>query len=192
MVQDDFLGAIRSPARSDPEERALLERIVHRDRPAFEALYRQYYRRLTRFLDRLIRQPDVIEEVLNDVMFAVWTRASTYNQESRVSTWIFAIAYRQALKRLRDQGAPFEELPDQDDIPEDGAGGPEALAMHRQSAERLLAAMENLPVEQRTVVELTYFHGLAYPEIAKIMECPNDTVKTRMFHARRKLRQMLE
>lgn len=179
-------------ARAGDAERTeaeLIRRVCLNDRTAFEQLYRLYYRRLTRFLDRVTRRADLIEEILNDVMLAVWHRAGTFSHESRVSTWIFAIAYRQALKRVQ-RAELRTELLDAGDGPAD-PDSPESLLIDRQSAQRLRAALERLPLEQRTVVELTYFHGYGYPEIAKIMDCPTDTVKTRMFHARRKLRVFL-
>lgn len=180
-------------ARPLPEaerrETDLMRLIVARDRVAFETLYRMYYRRLVRFLDRLTRRPDLIEEVLNDTMLAVWTRAATFNHASRVSTWIFAIAYRQALKRVQRGDRPVAARMEEE------AGvdldSPETRLMQTQSTARLRSAMDRLPFEQRMVVELTYFHSYGYPEIAVIMDCPTDTVKTRMFHARRKLRLML-
>ena len=192
LVPDPDEALAASPAMPEAERREtdLMRLIVARDRLAFEALYRLYYRRLGRFLDRLTRRPDLIEEVLNDTMLAVWTRAATFNHASRVSTWIFAIAYRQALKRVQRGDRPVASR-DEDDAPVD-LDCPETRMMQRQSSAQLRTAIDRLPFEQRMVVELTYFHGCGYPEIAVIMDCPTDTVKTRMFHARRKLRLMLE
>jgi len=83
--------ARRSPERS-ADEAALLQRIAAGDRLAFEALYRGYYPRLTRFLERVIRRPHSIEEILNDAMLVVWRKAASFNGRSKVSTWIFSIA----------------------------------------------------------------------------------------------------
>src|SRR5262245_58156626 len=82
-------------------EARLVARIACEDQHAFEALYRIYYRRLTRFLERITRRPHTIEEILDDTMLAVWRKAATFNGSSQVSTWIFAIAYRMALKALK-------------------------------------------------------------------------------------------
>jgi len=183
-------AAASAMPEAERREVDLMRLVVARDRGAFEVLYRLYYRRLGRFLDRLTRRPDLIEEVLNDTMFAVWTRAATFNHASRVSTWIFAIAYRQALKRVQRGDRPVASHPD-DERPEQ-LDSPETRMMQRQSSALLRTAIDRLPFEQRMVVELTYFHGCGYPEIGVIMDCPTDTVKTRMFHARRKLRLMLE
>ena len=91
-------------------EADLLHRIASQDQYAFEVLYRIYYRRLTRFLDRITRRPQANEEVLDDTMFAVWRKAATFNGTSQVSTWIFAIAYRMALKALKRDRAWTQRL----------------------------------------------------------------------------------
>lgn len=159
-----------------------------RDRRAFEGLYRLYFPRLVRFIRQVTRRPDLIDEILDDVMLVVWRRAETFTETSRVSTWIFGIAYRQSLKHLQRDGrrARIPDLGDHEEAQVEH--GPESLAMQQQSVVRLRAALATLPVEQRAVVELTYFHGCGYREIAEALGCPVDTVKTRMFHARRKLR----
>src|SRR3954466_8975293 len=80
------------------EERALLERVKSHDVDAFERLYRIYQPRLARFLLTLVRRPQLVEEVLDDTMMAVWQTAGGFRGTSKLSTWIFAIAYRKALK----------------------------------------------------------------------------------------------
>src|SRR5450631_2680561 len=90
-------------------EQRLIGQIGARHLPAFDALYRCYYPRLARFLDRMTRRPSLVEEVLNDTMFVVWNRADSYNWQSKVSTWIFAIAYRKALKALQRLDEPVED-----------------------------------------------------------------------------------
>ena len=90
------------------EDVALIERVVAGDLRAFETLYRSYFPRLTRFLDRMMRRPELVEEVLNDTMLVVARNAQKYNHASKVSTWIFAIAYRKALKALRDVNDPVD------------------------------------------------------------------------------------
>src|SRR5258708_33070360 len=91
------------------DDARLLERIEAKDMRAFEALYRTYYPRLTRFLINILRRAPLAEEVLNDTMMVVWRQPERYNGKSKVSTWIFAIAYRKALKALRRQDEPVED-----------------------------------------------------------------------------------
>src|ERR1700746_2882967 len=90
-----------SAERATSDEAVLLLRIAVGDREAFETLYRGYFPRLTRFLERVMRRPHTVEEVLNDTMLVVWRKAATFNAQSKVSTWIFSIAYRKALKAIK-------------------------------------------------------------------------------------------
>jgi len=177
---------------ADGVERAevgLVARVAGRELDAFEALYRVYHPRLARFLERVTRRPGLVEEVLNDTMLVVWNRAATYNGHSKVSTWIFAIAYRKALKALHRLD---DSVPDDDSaLRESPDPGPEELLGHRELHRVLLHAMDALSPQHRAVVDLTYFHGIGYREIARIVDCPVDTVKTRMFHARRRLKTLL-
>jgi RNA polymerase sigma-70 factor (ECF subfamily) len=122
-------------------------------------------------------------------MLVVWNRPDSYNGASRLSTWIFAIAYRKALKALRRCDDPQEDLQAQQRA--SGEIGPEQALRLRQSQDALAAAMRHLSPDHRAVVDLTYFHEMGYREIAEIMACPVDTVKTRMFYARRHLKRVL-
>lgn len=170
------------------EEMALLAQVARKDMRAFEALYRNYHRRLARFLERITRHAHLIEEILDDTMVAVWLQAQTYDRSCRVSTWIFSIAYNKAMKAIRSAGR-FATLPDVDIAA--AHDGPEAESIARETRVQMQDLLALLPPEQSAVVELTYFYGYSYAEIAQIVDCPVGTVKTRMFHARRKLSNML-
>jgi RNA polymerase sigma factor (sigma-70 family) len=181
---------IRSKARPNEEEQARwLRGVAQGDLRAFEALYRAYHPRLTRFLSNMLRRPALVEEVLDDTMLVVWRRPESFGGASRLSTWIFGIAYRKALKARRREDEPVEGSRDDDrPCPE---ASPEQLLGQRQSQIVLLHAIQELSTEHRAVVDLAYFHEMAYREIAEVMDCPVDTVKTRMFHARRRLKNKL-
>jgi len=98
--------------RTDPDEdRALLERIATGDRIAMQKFYLAFHRRLNRFLLRTVRSPDQAEEIINDAMFIVWRQAAHFRGESRVSTWLMGIAYRLALKRLKQEYTLRRRLP---------------------------------------------------------------------------------
>ncbi|HUP66761.1 MAG TPA: sigma-70 family RNA polymerase sigma factor [Sphingomicrobium sp.] len=167
----------------------LLDRIAARDVKAFEQLYRLYQPRLSRFLVNIVNRPQIIEEVLNDTMMAVWKTAANFRGASRVSTWIFAIAYRQGVKARSRWDEPLPDLQDNDQASPDAL--PDALVQQSRTHDALVDAMGSLSADHRAVVDLTYFHGMGYREIAEIMGCPVDTVKTRMFHARRKLQRVM-
>ena len=176
-------------ARPITSESELVARVGAKDLQAFEKLYRIYQPRLARFLINLLHRPQLVEEVLDDTMMVVWQTADRFRGSSKPSTWIFAIAYRKALK------AKFKWP---DPIPDDGLDTrvspepePDARLLHQRLGDALREAMTTLSPEHRAVVDLTYFHGMGYREIAEVVGCPVDTVKTRMFHARRRLKQAL-
>ena len=182
-------GRSRSSQAVAGDDLALLGAIRNGDRRAFEALYRGYHPRLARFVGTIVSRPALIEEVVNDTMMTVWTKPDAFAGLSKVSTWVFGIAYRKALKaRARD------DVPVEDDgaetRPSTAPRPDEDLADGRLRA-LLARAIDGLSADHRAVVDLTYFHELGYREIAEIVGCPVDTVKTRMFHARRQLRRAL-
>lgn len=186
-------GEARSRARDtsgDANEAALIQRVTQKDQRAFETLYRIYHPRLVRFMSLVTARSTIVEEAVNDTMLVVWNRAHTFNGQCKVSTWIFSIAYRTVCKALRWQDTPADPL-DMDEHASDDPG-PEGMSNAREMQAVLARALDSLSHEHRNVVVLTYFHDLPYAEIAQVMDCPVDTVKTRMFHARRKLRVLLQ
>jgi RNA polymerase sigma factor (sigma-70 family) len=173
----------------DAEDAALLARVAIRDRVAFESLYRAYFARLERFLHRMLRRPSLVEEVINDTLYVVWHRASSYDASARASTWIFGIAYRRGLKALADLDDPVDAngVEQADECP-----SAEDRVMHAELRRLLETALSKMSAEHRAVIELCYFHACPYREIAQIMGCPVETVKTRMFYARRRLFNLLD
>ena len=172
-----------------PDERELLSRVCAQDLQAFERLYRMYRPRLARFLMGMLQRPQLIEEVLDDTMMVVWQTAGNFRGTSKPSTWIFAIAYRKALKAKARWPQPVEDEEFDSRVCPDP--GPDQQLHHQRLHDALIAAMDHLSADHRAVVDLTYFHGMGYREIAEIVDCPVDTVKTRMFHARRRLKQAM-
>jgi RNA polymerase sigma-70 factor, ECF subfamily len=174
-------------ADTDANDRQLLQRMSAGDRAALAVMYRAYHGRLTRFLARLTRRADIIEEVINDCFWIVWQKAASFQGESRVSTWIMGIAYRCGLKSLRQHGS---EPVDEDSIPEDRVPSHDP-GDDRELRDWLGRGMERLSADQRVVVELVYGIGHSLDDVAAIMQCPVGTVKARLFHARVKLRNVL-
>jgi len=182
-------GATALKRSADAVDLNLLGRVVARDTRAFETLYRIYHPRLERFLGLITPRRTIVEEALNDTMLVVWRRSDTYTGQCKVSTWIFAIAYRTALKALRSEDEAVASAALDDLVSEDA--GPEQQLHRRQTHATLMRALETLSAEQRAVLILTFFHDLPYAEIARVVDCPVDTVKTRVFHGRRRLRAAL-
>jgi RNA polymerase sigma-70 factor, ECF subfamily len=182
MAEPTYRGAAGIAHETD-----LIARIGAGDRKAFEELYQLYHRRLARFLTRLTRRYDIAEEVVNDTFWVVWRKAKSFRGDSQPSTWILGIAYRKARNafrasaRLAEKNLQVELLPPTEEEP----SGTEELR------DWLTRALAELPVEQRLAVELCYELGHSCEEISKIMDCPVNTVKTRLFHARAKLQRLL-
>ena len=173
------------------DEGALIRRIAGKDKRAFEALYQLYYRRLFGYLVKLTRRLELVEEVLDDVMLAIWSGAPRFDGRSRPSTWIFGIAYHKGIKALSRRRPEETGGHQEDEAARIDHEEPESLMVRRELSGVVGKALAALPAEQRAVVELTYYYGRSYQEISAIVGCPVNTVKTRMFHARRKLRQLL-
>ncbi len=175
---------------SEVLDSAALVAVIGGDRAAFTELYRRYYPRLMDFLGRMVNHRELAEEVVNDTMYTVWSAGSSFAGRSKVSTWIFGIAYKKALKRLeRDRRFPTETLDHTNELAADVD-----LAAEVNGAElnrHLNHALTRLSPAHRSVVELTYLMDYSYEEIADIVGCPVNTVKTRMFHARTHLRRLL-
>lgn len=176
------------------EDLDLLTRVAAHDRRAFESLYRRYHRRLLAYLLRLLGgRLEEAEEALDDTFYAVWQNAGSFRGGSRVSSWLFGIAYRKGLKTIERAGRRRLELPesDADPIEPEAPESPRRDLERRELARAVAAALGGLSPEQRRVVVLTYYRGLSYPEISERLGVPVGTVKTRMFHARRRLRELL-
>ena len=170
---------------------ALLERIEQGDRAALHELYQSYCHSLLRFIQRITRSFELAQEGVNDVMLTVWRKSSSFGRRSSVSTWIMGIAYHKALKALSVRRRWSSRFGFHIDDFEDRSEAAVEPSEHRDLRDSLDKALDTLPPAQRAVVELTYFGGYSYEEIAAIMDCPVNTVKTRMFHARAKLRKTM-
>ena len=183
LSEVDGLGG--APEAVDAKERALLKRIANNDHMAMHRFVLLYETRLTHFLRRFTRRHELVEEIVNDTMFFVWKGANNFRFESRVSTWVIGVAYRRAMctfrgeSRRRIGGA---HLAEGDEWPSD------EVQDRLETSEWLESELVKLPLEQKTALELMYHVGYSCKEVAKIMGCPTGTVKTRIFHARRKLR----
>jgi RNA polymerase sigma-70 factor (ECF subfamily) len=164
----------------------LLAAVAGGSRAALERLYHGYHRRLARFLSRFTSRYENVEEIINDTFMVVWQSAKDFRNASQVSTWIFGIAYRTALKSLRRQknhaaAVSLDESPEMTVDPE----------ADTEVQDWVTHGLNCLTVEHKLTLELAYRMGHSLEEIAAITDTPVGTVKARMFHARRKLREYL-
>lgn len=186
-----MLQALAVDRSSTPQaEEELVRRIAQGDRRALERLYAVYHRRLFGFLIRFTDRHDLVEEIINDTLFAVWRKAGEFRGQSKVSTWIIGIAYRRGMKSLKRRAlwqkfdSDLSALAETDELAADADPTGETV-------DWLAHGLARLPPEQRMTLELAYFFGHSCEEIAMITDAPVNTVKTRMFNARRRLRELL-
>ena len=184
-----ILNTLRA-ARPGPKARsdeALLAAVANGDVHAFEELHRKFFPKLMHFARRITDNAESAEEVANDALMTVWRSAGSFQGLSKPSSWIFGIAYRMALKKRQKLSKLKGDVELDEGLVADGSDT-ETTVMHKKD---LGAALQQLTPELRAVVELTYYNGYLYTEIAEILECPVGTVKTRMMTARKRLRAML-
>ena len=181
---------LRMPENAEPELE-WIQRIAKGDREAFETLYKAYQTRIFRYLFRMVGETGAAEELTNDTMVSAWKAAASFKGQSKASTWLFAIARNKALNALRGRQLVTVEIEKAAAVAAAG-DGPETAATRGSLQRTMQQVLQELSPDHREVIELTFYQGLSYQEIAEIMQCPVNTVKTRMFYAKKKLQEVLE
>lgn len=173
-----------------PDDDTLLRRTAGGDARALAELYHRHAAGLFGFLYRLAGDRAAAEEILQDTMLAVWRSAAGFGGRSAVRTWLYGVARRQAHNRLRSLPAPLAGL---DDLPEPAAAvpGPEEIALVRSDVAVVGAAMAALPAVHREVLALAFHAELSHADIARVLEVPVGTVKSRLHNARAKLAELI-
>ncbi|MCD2184698.1 RNA polymerase sigma factor [Rhizobium sp. GN54] len=164
----------------------MLIAIARGDMASFECLHQRYFPKLMHFAKRITGSSEAAEEVAGDTLMVVWKTADRFEGRSKPSSWIFGIAYRLSLKQRQSIGRHRGDVLLDEELIDDADT---AATIMRQRD--ISGALQRLTPELRAVVELTYYNGYLYTEIAEILGCPVGTVKTRMMTARRRLREML-
>jgi RNA polymerase sigma-70 factor (ECF subfamily) len=189
QLKDGLVGQLPR-TESGGWELEWIRSIASGDRSAFERLYHQYQKRVFGYLYRLVGKADIAEELTNDVMLEVWKGAARFKGESKVSTWIFGIARFRAISLLRRTKPELLEIEKTGPLMDPHELEDEVLVKESMRKE-VREALMRLSQQHREVIELTFYQEFSYPEIAAILDCPVNTVKTRMFYARKELRQLL-
>ncbi|MGH6947296.1 MAG: sigma-70 family RNA polymerase sigma factor [Kiloniellales bacterium] len=168
------------------EAEDLLRRIAQGDQSALAEFYRAFEGQVYRFVLSRLNDPFEASDIVNGVMMEVWRGAARFQGRSKVSTWLLGIARHKIIDRQRKRhGKDMEEL-DETLVDESATDPAQALAAVEE-AEILRRCLEELSEAQREVVHLAFFEDLSYSEIAQIVERPEGTIKTRVFHAKRVL-----
>lgn len=175
-------------ARADrPDDIQLLTAVTNGDERAFKTIHQRHFVKLASFAHRLTGDHAAAEEVANDTFLVIWRSSASFQKRSKVSTWMFGIAYRIAKKKRQKLARHKLDL----DIDTCAISDTRDMAARAIQRRDILKALEQLKPELRAVIELTYFQGYIYSEIAEMLECPVGTVKTRILRARQQLRHLL-
>ncbi len=174
-------------------DQRLVERAQGGDKQAFDLLVSKYQRKLGRLLSRFIRDPAEVEDVAQEAFIKAYRALPSFRGDSAFYTWLYRIGINTAKNYLVALGrrAPTTTEFDADEAEsfEDGEqlrdiNTPESMLASKEIAATVQKAMEDLPGELRTAIELREIEGLSYEEIASIMNCPIGTVRSRIFRAR--------
>jgi RNA polymerase sigma-70 factor (ECF subfamily) len=172
-------------------DEALIGRIASGDRLAMQVLFARHHVRVYRFVLRLVRDEWKAEDLISEVFLDVWRQADRFEGRSTVSTWLLAIARFKALSALRRK--PDQELDDESaSAIEDEADNPEVALAKKDRSAVIRKCLTGLSAEHREIIDLVYYHEKSVEEVAEIVGIPENTVKTRMFYARKKLAEMLK
>ena len=174
-------------------DRRLIMAIATGDHQAFETLYRTYETRLFHYVLTLVRDPTAAEDILAEAMLAVWHGAKSFRGDAQVSTWMFGIARHKALDAFRQRRRDSHRTTPLEDALqiEDPQDGPVELALQQAAAAGTLKALAQLSPEHREVLHLAFYQDLSYQDIAQLVDIPVNTVKTRVFYAKKALREIL-
>jgi len=168
----------------------LLRRVAHGEQQALADLYERHGRPLFRYLLQLVPDRGVAEEVLQDTLVAVWKSAHTFQGKSRVETWLFGVAHRQAHNTLRRRGLPLADIREIEALPST-LPEPETSLLATIAREELTESLGRLAPLHREILHLIFVRQLSYQECADVLDVPVGTIRSRLSTARRALRALL-
>ena len=175
----------------DDSDERLVEQVAAGDRVAMQVLYARHHLRVYRFVLRIVNDAATAEDLTSDAFLDVWKDASRFEGRSQVSTWILSIARYKALAALRRRTNDRLDNVIACSIPDD-ADGPEAILQKENESAILRQCLTQLSPAHREVIDLVYYHEKSIAEVAEIIGAPQNTVKTRMFHARKRVAALLD
>ena len=197
-IATDYMGAELksdlSPVVGDKayEDTLLLNKIAEGDREAFTTLYLSYQPRLIKFCSRILKNDVALAaDIVDEAMIEVWKSAGSFAGRSLPSTWIHSITRFRLIGYLRKNKEVFLDDDSIDKNLEDGSLLPEENALLSERNENIVHCLKKLSDKHREVIEMVYFRELSVRNIAEMLQISENTVKTRMFYARNKLKEIL-
>jgi RNA polymerase sigma-70 factor (ECF subfamily) len=178
---------VRTESNGEADE-ALIRGIGRGDRQAMRVLYTRYQIKVFRFIARMVRDEALAEDLTSEVFISVWRHGHRFEGRASVTTWLLTIARNRAIAAIRRQ----RDVPLDEEIEIDSGDDPEATLQGKHRGEILRKCLTRLSHEHREIIDLVYYHERSVQEVAEIVGIPRNTVKTRMFYARRRLSELLQ
>ncbi|TAG49971.1 MAG: sigma-70 family RNA polymerase sigma factor [Betaproteobacteria bacterium] len=191
MSIDDSDLAITRRAE-EPELKLTLVAIATGDQQAMIRFYKAFESRVYAFAMRRVGNAEEAEGVVVETMYEVWKAAKNFKGESKVETWLLGIAKYKSLDKLRARDLQTDDIEDYSETLADESPGTEQLVYAKERAHILADCIDELPKDQSEALHLVYFEGASVEEVSEVQAIPGGTVKTRLFHARKKLKDCLE
>ncbi|HEY7245860.1 MAG TPA: sigma-70 family RNA polymerase sigma factor [Xanthobacteraceae bacterium] len=183
-------GRPAAAVHREASDDTLVAKVAEGNRLAMHLLFVRHHARVHRFLLRMLGSPAAAEDVSSEVFLAVWQQAGRFRGGSSVSTWLLAIARNKALSELRDRHDEGSTRGEETEIA-DAAENPELAYSVKRRREILRNCLARPSREHREILDLVYYHDKSPAEVAHILGIPRNTVKTRMFYARKKLSKLI-
>ncbi|MFB9268087.1 sigma-70 family RNA polymerase sigma factor [Bradyrhizobium erythrophlei] len=174
----------------DVSDEKLLQSVAEGDKAAMHIIFARHRKRVFRFIQRLVRNPAIVDDLVNQVFLDVWRSANRFESRSRVSTWLLSIARFKALNSRRER---LHEGIDQEDalgIVDEG-DTPDAALDRKETKDILRACINKLSPAHREIIDLFYYRESSVAEVSEIIGIPQATVKSRIFYARKQLARIL-
>jgi RNA polymerase sigma-70 factor (ECF subfamily) len=171
-------------------DEALVTLIARSDKHAMRVLFVRYNVLMFRFLMRFVDSESLAEDLVSETFIDVWRHAGQYQARSLVSTWLLAIARNKALSALRQRSTDeldYEAI----DLIEEPGDNPEVALQKTGRSALLLDCLKQLSPAHREIIDLVYYHERSIDDAAEIIGVPQNTVKTRMFYARRRIAKLM-
>jgi RNA polymerase sigma-70 factor (ECF subfamily) len=183
--------AVRQAAPTkETSDLELIGLVADQDKSAMRILFIRHQVKVFRFLMRMVGNQETAEDLVNEVFLEIWRNAGKFEERSQVTTWILSIARHKALGLLRRHSIPasgeevLESIEDTRDDPE--------VAMQKSDRNALLReCLKRLSPAHREIIDLVYYQERSINDVAKIVGVPVNTVKTRMFYARKHIADMM-
>jgi RNA polymerase sigma-70 factor, ECF subfamily len=177
------------PSKAETSDQALIALLAEGDKDAMRILFARHNVKVFRFLARLVGDAANAEDLVSEVFLEAWRQAARFEARSQVATWLLGIARHKALSALRRR--PSEAPDDALESIEDTADNPEVALQNRNTGAILRDCLQQLSSAHREIIDLIYYHGRTIDDAAQITGVPQNTVKTRMFHARKRIADLL-